>query len=72
MQWMMDILAAKPKLTNTSPDLIYMLKGAVQHSYTDPFDRMSPCIPSVHPGCWSGPSLPSTPACKRACAMPQS
>ena len=24
---------------NGSPGLIYMLNGAVQHSYTDPFDR---------------------------------
>ena len=31
--------------TNTSPGLIYMLNGATQHSFTDPFDRTSPAIP---------------------------
>jgi hypothetical protein len=41
----MDAWAGKPKPTNTSPGLIYMLNGAVQHSYTDPFDRTSPLIP---------------------------
>ena len=45
MQWMMDGMASKPRPTNTSPGLIYMLNGAVQHSYTDPFDRTSPLIP---------------------------
>jgi hypothetical protein len=45
MQWLMDLLARKPKPTNTSPGLIYMLCGAYQHSYTDPFDRTSPPIP---------------------------
>ena len=45
MQWFMDIMASKPRPTNTSPGLIYMLNGAVQHSYTDPFDRTSPLIP---------------------------
>jgi hypothetical protein len=45
MQWFMDILARKPKPTNTAPGLIYMLNGAIQHSYTDPFDRTSPAIP---------------------------
>jgi hypothetical protein len=45
MQWMMDVMALKPRPTNTSPGLIYMLNGAVQHSYTDPFDRTSPLIP---------------------------
>ncbi len=37
MQWIMYAWAGKPKPTNTSPGLIYMLNGAVQHSYTDPF-----------------------------------
>jgi hypothetical protein len=41
----MDAWAGKPRPTNTSPGLIYMLNGAVQHSYTDPFDRTSPLIP---------------------------
>jgi hypothetical protein len=45
MQWFTDIRARKPKPTNTVPGLIYMLCGATQHSYTDPFDRTSPPIP---------------------------
>ena len=45
MQWFMDLVARKAKPTNTSPGLIYMLCGAYQHSYTDPFDRTSPPIP---------------------------
>jgi hypothetical protein len=45
MVWMKDAMARKPKPTNTSPGLIYMLNGATQHSYTDPFDRTSPAIP---------------------------
>ena len=43
--WMKDLMAGKPKPTNTSPGLIYMLNGATQHSFTDPFDRTSPAIP---------------------------
>ncbi|HEY6788442.1 MAG TPA: hypothetical protein VI365_14140 [Trebonia sp.] len=45
MVWMKDLMARKPKPTNTSPGLIYMLNGATQHSYTDPFDTTSPAIP---------------------------
>jgi len=45
MQWFMDLLAHKPKPTNTAPGLIYMLCGAYQHSYTDPFDQTSAPIP---------------------------
>jgi hypothetical protein len=45
MVWMKDLMAGKPKPGNASPGLIYMLNGAVQHSYTDPFDRTSPPIP---------------------------
>src|SRR5580658_813920 len=45
MQWMMDVMARKPRPTNTTPGLIYMLNGALQRSYTDPFDRTSPAIP---------------------------
>jgi hypothetical protein len=45
MRWMLDLMAGKPKPTNTEPGLIYMLNGALQHSYTDPFDRTSPAIP---------------------------
>src|SRR3984885_13062583 len=37
MQWMMDVMARKPRPTNTTPGLIYMLNGALQRSYTDPF-----------------------------------
>ena len=35
MRWMMDLAARKPKPTNTEPGLIYMLNGALQHSYTE-------------------------------------
>jgi hypothetical protein len=45
MRWMMDIMAQKPKPSNTEPGLIYMLNGALQRSNTDPFDRISPAIP---------------------------
>jgi hypothetical protein len=45
MVWLKDLLARKPKPTNTSPGLIYMLNGATQRSYTDPFDTTSPPIP---------------------------
>ncbi len=45
MLWYKDIMAKNPKPTNTEPGLIYMLYGAVQRSYTDPFDRTSPAIP---------------------------
>jgi hypothetical protein len=45
MVWLKDLMAHKPRPTNTSPGLIYMLNGATQHSYTDPFDITSPAIP---------------------------
>jgi hypothetical protein len=45
MQWFNDIRAKKPKPTNAAPGLIYMLCGATQRSYTDPFDTTSPPIP---------------------------
>lgn len=45
MQWYMDIRARKPKPTNATPGLIYMLCGATQRSFTDPFDTTSPAIP---------------------------
>jgi hypothetical protein len=45
MQWFKDIRAKKPKPTNASPGLIYMLCGATQRSFTDPFDTTSPAIP---------------------------
>ena len=41
----MDVMAKRPKPSNTEPGLIYMLNGATQHSYTDPFDRTSAAIP---------------------------
>jgi hypothetical protein len=44
MLWLMDYVASKPKPSNTSPGLIYMLNGATQRSYTDPFDRTSPAF----------------------------
>jgi hypothetical protein len=50
LQWMMDIMAKKPKPTNTAPGLIYMLSGATQHSNTDPFDRTGPAIRLVRTG----------------------
>ena len=43
IRWMRDIMARKPKPRIPS-GLIYMLNGATQHSYTDPFDRTSPGI----------------------------
>lgn len=45
MQWMRDIMAKAPRPSNREPGLIYMLNGALQRSYTDPFDRTSPAIP---------------------------
>jgi hypothetical protein len=45
MVWFKDLLARKSKPTNTSPGLIYMLNGATQRSFTDPFDTTSPPIP---------------------------
>jgi hypothetical protein len=45
MVWLKDLMARKPKPTNPTPGLIYMLNGAIQHSYTDPFDTTSPPIP---------------------------
>jgi hypothetical protein len=45
MVWLRDVMARKPKPTNTSPGLIYMLNGATQRSFTDPFDTTSPAIP---------------------------
>ena len=45
MRWMLDAMERKPKPSNTEPGLIYMLNGAVQRSFTDPFDRTSPAIP---------------------------
>ena len=45
MVWLKDLMARKPKPTNKAPGLIYMLNGATQHSFTDPFDTTSPAIP---------------------------
>jgi hypothetical protein len=54
MRWMMDVMAKKSKPSNTEPGLIYMLNGATQHSYTDPFDRTAlwrddRIAPTAHP-----------------------
>ena len=45
MVWFKDLLARKPKPTNSSPGLIYMLNGATQTSFTDRLDTTSPPIP---------------------------
>jgi len=45
MRWMMDVMARKPRPTNATPGLIYMLNGATQRSTTDPFDKTGPAIP---------------------------
>src|SRR5262245_42931514 len=42
--WLRDLMARKARPTNMGPGLIYMLNGATQHSYTDPFDTTSPAI----------------------------
>jgi hypothetical protein len=42
---MKDLVARKPRPTNMAPGLIYMLNGATQHNYTDPFDTTSPAVP---------------------------
>jgi hypothetical protein len=45
LQWIKDALSGKPKPTNTSPGLIYMLCGANQHSSVSINDHTSPAIP---------------------------
>lgn len=45
MVWLKDLLARRPKPTNSLPGLIYMLNGAIQRSYTDPFDTTTQAIP---------------------------
>jgi hypothetical protein len=65
MVWMKDLMARKPKPTNTSPGLIYMLNGATQHSFTDPFDTTSPAIPIGPIGCSSGRSTRRRPGLAR-------
>ena len=44
-RWMMDAMQGKPKPTNESPGMIYMLCGATQRSNTNPADKTSPAIP---------------------------
>ncbi|MFZ0573640.1 MAG: hypothetical protein WA304_12670 [Candidatus Cybelea sp.] len=34
MQWMMDLIARKPKPSNTEPGLIYMLNGVMRDAGT--------------------------------------
>lgn len=45
MQWFMDAHAGKPKPTNLTPGICYMLCGATQNSNTDVSDHTSPAIP---------------------------
>ncbi len=45
MVWFKDLLARKPKPTNSSPGSIYILNGATQRSFTDPFDTPIPIGP---------------------------
>ncbi len=45
MQWFKDALLHKPRPSNTTPGLCYMLCGATQRSNSDPFDTTSPAIP---------------------------
>lgn len=45
MQWFKDAFAGRPRPTNASPGLCYMLCGATQHSNDDPSDTTSPAIP---------------------------
>jgi hypothetical protein len=45
MQWFMDAHFRKPKPTNQTPGICYMLCGATQHSNTDATDNTSPAIP---------------------------
>src|SRR5580704_14484822 len=47
MVWFKDILGRKPKPTNTFPGLIYMLYGATQRSYTEPFDAKAAGLSTV-------------------------
>ena len=69
MVWLQDLLAGKPKPTNTSPGLIYMLNGATQHSYTDPFDTTSPAIP-IGPQWMLGRSTRRPPGLAASCGTP--
>ncbi len=39
MQWLNDIMAHKPKPTNTEPGVIYMLAGGTDWSATDPYAK---------------------------------
>ena len=47
LQWFKDLLARKPKPSNTVPGLIYMLNGANQRSFTDPFDAEAAGLPAI-------------------------
>jgi len=44
MQWAADFKAHKPKPTNTTPGITYMLAGATQRSDSDPYDKTSEAI----------------------------
>jgi hypothetical protein len=45
MQWFGDLLLRKPRPSNTTAGLCYMLCGATQHSNADASDTTSPAIP---------------------------
>jgi hypothetical protein len=44
-QWFKEVMAGRPRPTNTTPGLCYMLCGATQHSNTSALDQTSPAIP---------------------------
>ena len=67
MVWIKDPMAGKPEPTNTSPGLIYMLNGATQRSFTDPFDQTSPAIPIGRTRCTSGRSTRRPPGSAPSC-----
>jgi len=51
MVWFKDLLARKPKPTNSSPGFdLHAENGATQRSFTDPFDTTSLQSQSVHTG----------------------
>lgn len=44
LQWFADFKAHKPRPTNTTPGITYMLAGATQRSDSDPYDQTSPTM----------------------------
>ena len=67
MQWMNDLIAHKPKPTNTVPGVIYMLAGGTDWSGSDPFATSG--TPIKEPPHWmimwpfdpASSGLPTTP-----------